>query len=210
MAKQVKTPLRDRVINELNTRFCKVVNVVFETDVNRDLISIGTRDAVNSYDNDKEQVKATQWFADEYWFFIRIQFVLDNKRIVRPYASVSFFQEAGGRLKQLFRAEWDNYNPASGYNHPQPHWHFTAQLSDKTSFDDLNNEEEEGIFAELAGNAKTINLERMHFAMAGNWPTDGEMNNTIGDETALVNWLINLFEHVRMELVYKERGDFSN
>lgn len=93
---------------------------------------------------------------------------------------------------------------SSGYDHPQPHWHFTAQLSDKNSFSDLDKEEEEGIFDELAGNSKSINLDRMHFAMAGGWIIDGDMLGK-ADATALVDWLIYLFIHVRKELIYKER-----
>ena len=205
MAKQKKLTDRERVVNALNNTFRKAVNVEFISDVDRAIISVGSRDAINSYDNDSELVKATQWFDDAYWFFIRIQFELSEKGEMKPFASVSFFQEAGGILKQLFRAEWDNYRTKDGYNHPQPHWHFTAQMSDKTSFEDLENEDEEGIYAELAGNAKSINLEKMHFAMAGNWHSDGGMVVSMDDEKALVNWMINLFAHVREELVYKER-----
>ena len=58
-------------------------------------------------------------------------------------ASISFFQKTDDELKQLFRAEWDCYPEIEGYNHPQPHWHFTAHLSDKTSFSDLDDVEEE-------------------------------------------------------------------
>lgn len=204
MATQKKLSMRERVVSELNNGFCKAVNVKFVTDAEHSLISEGFREAVNSYDNDRELVRATPWFDDAYWFFIRIRFIPVGKREAL-FASVSFFQEAGDQLKQLFRAEWDNYIPSVGYNHPQPHWHFTAQLSDKYSFEDLDNEEEEGIFAELAGNAKSINLEKMHFAMAGHWPSDGILASSLGDEFALSVWLINLFAHVREELIYKER-----
>lgn len=63
----------------------------------------------------------------------------------------------------------------------------------------------EEVPAALVGNAKTINLDRMHFAMAGGWLEDGDMLGELKDESVLVNWLLHLFTHVRAELAYKER-----
>ncbi len=205
MAKRARETLRELVIKQLNYRFCKKINVQFASDFDGAVVSKGTREAINSFNNNREQVFATQWYNDTYWFFIRIRFVPDNKRKLRLFASVSFFQDAGGELKQLFRAEWDSYPPTEDSHHPQPHWHFTAQLSDKTSFSELDDGIDDGIFSALAGNSKTINLDRMHFAMAGQWPNDGNMVNIIEGEEALVDWLIHLFRHVREELEYKDR-----
>ena len=44
----------------------------------------------------------------------------------------------------------------------------------------------------------------MHFAMAGDWHNDEKeyMVNDYRDEQQLSNWLINLFDHVREELIY--------
>ena len=209
MANRKKATLRERVVDELNRRFCKDVNVSFGSDISGRLVSIGSRNAINSFDNDRELVQATRWFSDTYWYFIRIEFV-PVKKDFKMFASVSFFQEAGENLKQLFRAEWDSYALQEGYNHPQPHWHFTAQLSDKTSFSDLENDEEESIFGELVGNSKTIKLDRMHFSMAGEWPTDGQMACELNDEHTLVDWLIYLFAHVRAELDYKDSKSLGN
>lgn len=200
MAKKTKT-LQGRVMALLIERFSKEVNVVF--DGGNPIISKGCKAAINSYDNDKEEVFVTPWF-DDFWFFISIQFLQTKniKKNIRPYVSVSFFQDVGSQLKQLFRAEWDSYSPEENYSHPQPHWHFTAQLSDITSFDELELEEE-GIFSELAGNSKTIKLDKMHFAMAGTWLNNGDMIRELADENDLIDWMIYLFRHVREELKYK-------
>lgn len=199
-----KLSLRERVLMELNNTFSKVVNVNFETDLRGSIISQGSEKAINSYDNDREEVMATSWFDNNYCFFIRID-VLSEKKNEQVFASVSFFQATDNGLKQLFRAEWDSYPKSDNYSHPQPHWHFTAQLSDKTSFSELEDEEDENIYSALEGNAKTINLDRMHFAMAGGWIEDGDMLGELKDESVLVRWLLHLFTHVRAELAYKER-----
>lgn len=197
-----KKTMQSQIEEQLNGRFCKEVNVHF-TFVPGRIVSQGSVDAINSYDNDREEVKVTPWF-DDYYYYIKITIEPDVKKSMKPFVSVSFFQESSGMIKQLFRAEWDSYPKSNGYDHPQPHWHFTAQLSDKNSFSNLDKEEEEGIFDELAGNSKSINLDRMHFAMAGGWIIDGDMLGK-ADATALVDWLIYLFIHVRKELIYKER-----
>jgi hypothetical protein len=67
----------------------------------------------------------------------------------------------------------------------------------------LDDAEEEGEYNLLLGNSKTIKLDSMHFAMSGDWPSDGNMLNE-NDETSLVDWMINLFRHVREELAYKD------
>lgn len=196
-----KKSFQSQLEEQLEGRFCKEVNAHFKYVPGR-IISQGSLDAVNSFDNDREEVKVTPWF-DTYYFFIRIDILPDAKRSMKPCASVSFFQKTGGIIKQLFRAEWDSYPTREGYVHPQPHWHFTAQLSDKYSFSDIE-KEEEGLFNELVGNSKSINLDRMHFAMAGGWNADGNMLGK-ADEKSLIDWLLHLFVHVREELVYKER-----
>lgn len=197
-----KKTLQSQIEGLLNEHFCKEVNAHFTSMPGR-IVSQGSVDAINSYGNDREEVKVTPWF-DSYYYYIKIDFLPDARRSIKPYATVSFFQMTSDIVKQLFRAEWDSYPPVDGYNHPQPHWHFTAQLSDRNSFSDIDKEEEEGLFDELYGNSKSINLDRMHFAMAGNWHVDGNMLGKV-DESTLVDWLIYLFGHVREELVYKDR-----
>ena len=201
MARSKKKSFRANLIYQLNLRFSREVSVTFINDYQEDIISNGTRPAINSFGNDRVEFFATNWF-ENYLFFIKIKLITDQD-ITRIFSSVSFFQEVGDEPKQLFRAEWDNYPLIEGYNHPQPHWHFTAQLSDKISFENLG--EEDNIFADLVGNSRTINLDRMHFAMAGDWISNGNMNCSVNDENTLVDWLIYLFRHVRQELEYKMR-----
>lgn len=197
-----RNTMQTQIEEQLKGRFCKEVNAHFYF-VPGIIVTQGNVDAINSYDNDREEVKVTPWF-DNYYYYIKIAIEPDAKKSMKPYVSVSFFQDCGGMIKQLFRAEWDSYHKSGAYDHPQPHWHFTAQLSDKNSFSDLDKEEDEGIFDELAGNSRSIKLDRMHFAMAGGWPSDGNMLGK-ADAIALVDWLTHLFLHVREELVYKER-----
>lgn len=202
MAKSRGQNIKERMLRLLNEYFCKQVNVHFKDEI-ENLVSQGEMKAFNSFDYDKEEVMATPWF-DKYWFFIRIHFKLDKNNFFMPYVSISFFQKIEDCLKQLFRAEWDSYPQQDGYNHPQPHWHFTAPLSDVMSFQDIDNEEDEGIFSELVGNTKVINLDRMHFAMFGDWASNGNMVNKAEDVKIIVEWMIQLFAHVRAELSYKD------
>lgn len=198
-----KKSLQSQIEELLNGRFCKEVNVHFTFNPGL-IISQGTVTAINRYDYDNEEVKATLWF-DNYSFFIKIFFLPDKRKGYKPNVSVSFFQETGDSVKQLFRAEWDSFPMIEGYNHPQPHWHFTAQLSDR-NYGDLGkeNEEEEGIFDKLAGNSKSINLDKMHFALAGSWYDDGNMVLDANADT-IVSWMIQLFNHVKKELKYKDQ-----
>ena len=112
---------------------------------------------------------------------------------------LAFFEKIGESLKQLFRAEWDNYPQQLGYNHPQPHWHFTEQLNNnEKSFADLENEEEDSIFSGLQEqDNRRINL-------LGDWASNGNMVNKVEEENIFVEWLIQLFAHVRGELTYKD------
>lgn len=119
-----------------------------------------------------------------------------------PFTSVSFFQDVDGELKQLFRAEWDNYDMQV---HPQPHWHITSNHED--SFEDLKGQriaDEDNPFAELVYEPQSLELPKMHFAMAGNWHErkKEEMVSCCAEAGQLANWLNNLFEHVRCELAY--------
>lgn len=202
MAKQTKKTLQERIDEQLRDRFCnKIADVHFSVAYSQ-IESQGEKPAVNNFGPERVEVNATPWFSD-YWFYILIQFRADKTKVLKPYATISFFQQVDNELKQLFRAEWDSYPETEGYNHPQPHWHFTAHLSDKTSFSDLDDSVEEGEYNQLLGNSKTIKLDSMHFAMYGNWPADGEMLNK-SDETALIDWMVQLFRHVREELEYKD------
>lgn len=203
MAKQTPKTLQEKIKDQLLTRFCKKVADVQFSFSYAQFESQGEMTAINNFGPEPVEVLVTPWFND-YWFYILILFRSEKKKKIEPFVSISFFQKIDNELKQLFRAEWDSYSENEGYNHPQPHWHFTAHLSDKTSFSDLEDIEEEGEYNQLLGNSKTIKLDSMHFAMLGNWTSEGNMLNENG-ETCLVDWMIQLFRHVREELLYKDR-----
>ena len=129
---------------------------------------------------------------------------------VEPFMSLSFFQKVDNSFYQLFRAEWDRFANIGESNHPQPHWHITSNLAlekDLKDFvEDVEKEEASnaGLFSELIQENRdiTIDVHKMHFAMAGEWPDTGNMVNSIIDEERFISWIANLLNHVRKELEY--------
>ena len=166
------------------------------------IVSQGTREALNRSDTKKTYVTATHWF-DDFWFYVNVSVRKGEDGLSDlPFVSISFFQESDGELKQLFRAEWDNYNELA---HPQPHWHITSNREE--SFDDLKEQEaldKDSPFAELMAESKKLDLPAMHFAMAGNWHEGKktEMITSYTEAQQMANWMNNLFDHVRVELAY--------
>ena len=207
MAKKDKRRLVEKLLEALNEIVSKQLvtedfgYVRFERrgDV---IISQGTREALNRSDTVKTYVNATHWF-DDFWFYVNVSVRKDTDGLSElPFVSISFFQEINGDLKQLLRAEWDNYNELT---HPQPHWHITSNREE--SFDDLREQEtldEDNPFAELVEEGKKLDLPIMHFAMAGNWHSGKriEMISAYTEAQQMANWMNNLFDHVRVELSY--------
>ena len=166
--------------------------------------SQGSCDALNRMGSIPTYVKATHWF-DLFWFYINIKIFMDeDKAMELPFVSVSFFEEHGVDIKQLFRAEWDNYRQNE---HPQPHWHLSSAV-DGRSFESLESDgvlDDDNPFAELEVDA--VDIPKMHFAMAGNWD-EGDRSDMIKrftTEEILAQWLIKLFDHVRRELNYARK-----
>lgn len=165
--------------------------------------SQGSRDVLNRMGSVPTYVKATHWF-DSFWFYINIKIFMDEDSAMElPFVSVSFFEEHGVDIKQLFRAEWDNYRQNE---HPQPHWH----LSSDVEIQSLESLESDGVadgdspFAELEGESDAVDIPKMHFAMAGNWD-EGDRSDMIKrftTEEILAQWLVKLFDHVKRELDY--------
>ncbi|MBQ3738793.1 MAG: hypothetical protein II862_07415 [Bacteroidales bacterium] len=205
MAKKNNKRLSERLLGALNDIVAKQLMTTdyahFYIDRNT-IKSQGTRDALNRSDSVPTYVKATHWF-DIFWYYVNIQVRknADSSSEI-PFVSVSFFQEKGETLNQLFRAEWDNYPEKS---HPQPHWHITTIREEGfDNFKESTAVDEDNPFAELEIEERDVNLPKMHFAMAGDWHNDEKeyMVNDYRDEQQLSNWLINLFDHVREELIY--------
>ncbi len=205
MAKKNKKRLSERLNDALNDLVAKQLITIDYACFERrgDIItSQGTREALNRSDIEKSYVKATHWF-DIFWYYVIVYVRKDTDGITEvPFVSVSFFQEEDEDLKQIFRAEWDNYKQKS---HPQPHWHITYYK--EIGFDAIKEDvavDSDSPFAELENEECKAYLPKMHFAMAGDWHEEEKENMITGftDETQLSNWLINLFDHVQEELLY--------
>ncbi len=205
MAKKNKMRLSERLLVALNDIVGRQLVTIDPPYFYRNgdvIISQGTRDALNRSGAMPNYVKATHWF-DVFWYYVNVQVRKDTDKTSEvPFVSVSFFQEEGEILNQLFRAEWDNYPQKS---HPQPHWHITTIREEGFDvFKDSTAVDEDSPFAELEKEERKVNLPKMHFAMAGDWH-GGEKENMVSDymdERQLANWLNNLFDHVREELLY--------
>lgn len=207
MAKKSKKRLSERLHEALNNLVARQLVTIDFPHFDRKgdiIISQGTRDALNRSDSTPNYIKATHWF-DVFWYYVNIIVKKDTDGISEvPFVSVSFFQEEGDTLKQLFRAEWDNYEDKS---HPQPHWHITSHKD--MGFEAMKDEivDDDNPFAVLVDEERKVELPKMHFAMAGNWH-EGNKENMISDytdERQIANWLNNLFDHVREELIYAYR-----
>ena len=205
MAKKNKKWLSERLfiaLNDIVARQLVTIDPPFFIRNGDVITSQGTRNAINRSGAMPNYVKVTHWF-DVFWYYVNIQVRKDTDMTSEvPFVSVSFFQEEGDTLNQLFRAEWDNYPQKS---HPQPHWHITNIHEE--GFEVLKesvNINEDNPFAELEKEERKVDLPEMHFAMAGNWHGANKeyMISDYTDECQLTNWLNNLFDHVREELTY--------
>ena len=172
--------------------------------------SQGSRDALNRMDSVSTYVKVTHWF-DSFWFYINIKILIGEDNATElPFVSISFFEKQGADIKQLFRAEWDNYRQDE---HPQPHWHLSSEVG-RQSFESLESGaevDEDSPFAELEGKVDAVDIPKMHFAMVGNWD-EGDRSNMIKrftTEEILAQWLIKLFDHVRRELNYARKDKWA-
>jgi len=156
--------------------------------------------AINNYNNDHEEVKVLWWF-DDFWLYIEIRFQKSETDIPNTFISLSVFQgnDSDNNKKQLLRAEWDNFDDND--IHPQPHWHIYSdnsfektfvEMIDDDSFADLLNEEK----------SKGIDLKKIHFAMNGNWGTNGSHIHKISDEDTIINWFQGLLGHIKSQLEY--------
>jgi len=155
--------------------------------------------AINHYKNTPREVKVLHWF-DDFSLFIEMQ-ILDNNKSM----SLSVFQgEQNDNVKcQLLRAEWDDFgNPDE--THPQPHWHVTSNQAIEATFEEYAEITDDGGFIDTlkAEKSKIININRIHFAMNGNWLNGGTHVYPIDDETKTINWLKGVLTHLRVQLLY--------
>ena len=158
-----------------------------------------TSKALNNYKSDKEEINVIKWF-DVFWIYLEITFVEKN-----TFISLSVFQgeQNDNEKNQLFRAEWDDFNN-DDEKHPQPHWHITSNQSIENTFKEYTDTFENEGFAELLKEEKTkiIDVNRIHFAMNGNWINEDTHIQSINDNSKIVKWFQGLFSHLRVQLEY--------
>lgn len=208
MAKKYKKSLTERLNNVLEKNVSRKMvsdEPLYFITRGTSITSQGSREALNRMNTMPSYVKATHWF-DSFWFYISIDIRRDEDNVSElPFVSVSFFQESEEELKQLFRAEWDNFRQKE---HPQPHWHLSSDIGRQTLADLETDEvkDDENPFAELERETDRVNIPKMHFAMAGNWDEGNRMDmiKNFSTEEKLAQWLNNLFDHVRQELSYAQ------
>jgi len=159
--------------------------------------------AINNYNNIQEEVNVIKWFHD-FWVYIDIKFERSESDIPNTFISLSIFQGdiSDNIKKQLFRAEWDNFD--NNENHPQPHWHVYSNYSFEKTFNDFLEMTDENSFADLLNEekSKVTDLKRIHFAMNGAWSNKGCHIHRITDENTIINWFQGLLGHIKSQLEY--------
>ena len=158
-----------------------------------------------------EEVKVINLF-DNYWLYIHINIYpsQESKKIYYINFSLSLFYGSYGELnkRQLFRAEWDNYEKPCSPMHPQPHWHFYMDNEDIDISKDFNDNIENTIdngFMEMINNSKIQNklFREMHFAMSERWITGkGEHIHKIDNTNDFIEWVLGLIDHINGQLKY--------
>jgi len=158
--------------------------------------------AINRHKNYASEVNVLHWF-DDFWLFIEMQILNRRKSI-----SISIFQgEQNDKAKcQLLRAEWDDYGN-TGESHAQPHWHITSNQAIEETFKKYAEITDDGGFIDTlkAEKSKVIDINRIHFAMNGNWQNNETHIHKIDDETKIVNWLKGVLTHLKNELTYSKK-----
>ncbi|MCI0515777.1 hypothetical protein L0128_21395 [candidate division KSB1 bacterium] len=163
--------------------------------------------AVNNYRNTEEEVKVIKWFAD-FWLYIEIRFEKSAESIPSTFISLSVFQGDDTDLikKQLFRAEWDNFDDDD--THPQPHWHIFPVIPSIKSFSEfIETVDADRPFSKIIDDVKSrrIDLTRIHFAMNGQWSTNGSHFHKIRDENTMKYWFQGLLGHIKSQLEYVKK-----
>ena len=156
--------------------------------------------AINFYKNEGAEITVIKWFSN-FWVYLAIKFENNN-----TFISLSLFQgeEEDPSKNQLFRAEWDDYNNPEE-KHPQPHWHITSNRAIENTFIELiEGDAEEGFAAQILNEekAKIVDINKMHFAMNGNWKNNDLDVHPINNNEAIVNWFQGLFSNLKEQLQY--------
>jgi hypothetical protein len=164
-----------------------------------------TSKAINHNKNTHEEINVIKWF-DDFWVYMEITFNKADNKTINIFFTLSVFEgDSHENFKtQLFRAEWDSYN--NNLSHPQPHWHFypneKIDYAVKKFEDIIDNEESEFVESTKSKKGKGININKMHFAMSGQWDKDNGHIHCITDENELLNWYQGLMSHIKTQLEY--------
>ncbi|OFX17802.1 MAG: hypothetical protein A2033_18530 [Bacteroidetes bacterium GWA2_31_9] len=187
--------------------------------------------ALNNHNGFYEDINTLKWF-NNFWIYIAINFkpiMIDSKfskdfnkkkyyeiydsnylKIKNQYynviVSISVFQGGyeANEKKQLFRAEWDNFD--NNKIHPQPHWHVYPeenQISEVNEIIDFDIEEKDDFLEDVS--LQKIDFKRIHFAMNGQWAQNGEHIHKINDSKIIVNWLVGTLRHIKEQLEMTKR-----
>jgi len=206
----------------------KLVFSSLNKEINRAFVISGDdlSPALNNHNGAFEPINTLKWF-NNFWIYIEIKFKpiaieskfqkgFDKKEYFKQLSdvflkinneyfnvliSISIFQ--GGyqenEKKQLFRAEWDNYD--DNKIHPQPHWHIYPEenlISDEDDIIEFGINENDDFLKDAS--LQKIDLKRMHFAMNGQWSQNGTQIHRINDSKVLVNWLAGALGHIKEQL----------
>lgn len=196
----------NKVIKEIN-KSCKnfFTESTFDLrlDRNNRFVIAGVSKAINNYKNTQNEVDVIKWF-DDFWLYIDISFEKSENSIPNAFISLSVFQGdyADNTKNQLFRAEWDNFD--NNDIHPQPHWHIYSNHSFESFNEFVQKNDEDDGFVNIINEekSKAIDLKKMHFAMNGNWDTNGSHIHKIRDENTIINWFPGLLGHIKSQLEY--------
>lgn len=160
--------------------------------------------AINHY-NGEVEVNVIKWFKN-FWVYIEIRIDQASIRTSFPdiFISISIFQgdQFDDIKNQLFRAEWDNYGNIDE-KHPQPHWHiYPVRYHHKTFAESLELVDDSESFQAILNTSRVVDLEKIHFAMNGQWSSGGKHVHTINDIETIVNWFSGVFECIKTQLEY--------
>lgn len=164
--------------------------------------------AVNRYNDDRQEVNVIKWF-DKFWIYVDIRFEKSASDFPNTFISISIFQgdELDDIKNQLFRAEWDNYGNSTEI-HPQPHWHIYPVEYPHQTFSDfielLKSYEDGQVFEDLLRENKSnlIDIKKIHFAMYGQWASNGSHVNTINDQESIINWFKGVLHCIKTQIEY--------
>jgi len=165
--------------------------------------TVGISEAVNRIN--ESPVKVFKWF-DTYWLYLEVKFVTSGKgKNFQPNTLISLSvydgDEFDEKKTQLFRAEWDDMNNQSEV-HSQPHWHITSNQALERIFNDYVDDSDYDYLVPFfkLEKSKIIDVDKLHFAMNGNWQNNDSHIHKIESPEQITSWLKGLLMHIRTEL----------